>query len=248
MNDAYEKAAAALRRARRAIAVTGAGVSAESGIPTFRGAGGIWTKYPPEQYATLSAFLDHPADFWQFWHELQDSVGGVQPNPAHAALAALEQMGRLQAVITQNIDNLHQNAGSRRVIEYHGNARYVVCLDCGRRAEYSLDLRETTPPHCVCRGLIKPDVVLFGEMLSPDALVESDALANRADVVIIVGTSAQVYPAAAIPVTAKRAGAFVIEANIEPTDFTRSITDAFLEGPAGETLPKLVEMVKGEES
>lgn len=241
MNDPYENAAHALRSARLPVALTGAGISVESGIPSFRGHSGLWTKYPPDEYATIEAFLENPAKVWQLWYELGETLGGCKPNPGHDALAALCKMGLCQSVITQNIDNLHQEAGSAGVIEYHGNARRMVCMDCG--SVRPLDLakaRAAGVPHCGCGGLLKPDVILFGEMIPPEALHEAERLARSCDVMIIVGTSAQVFPAARLPYTAKEHGAYIIEANTEETDFTRRVVDVFLQGPAGQTLPKLV--------
>ncbi len=244
MNAVYEEAAAAIRGAKCAVAVTGAGVSEESGIPTFRGTGGIWEKYSPEEYATLEAYLVRPQHVWRFWVELAVILRDCQPNPAHVALAQLEEYGRLEAVITQNVDNLHQTAGSRNVIEYHGNARKLVCLQCHAGAPFSVEQAPTAPPRCTrCRGVMKPDVVMFGELIPKYALYESDALAQKCDVMIVVGTSAQVYPAAGLPFTAKQHGAYIIEANTEPTEFTDTVTDAFLEGPCGTTLPRLVKLV-----
>lgn len=241
-NDPYRAAAEALRNARCAVAVTGAGISAASGIPTFRGDSGIWRKYPPEEYATIEAFLADPAKVWKFWLELARDFRGCRPNAAHDAVARLETAGRLAAVITQNIDGLHQEAGSRHVVEYHGNARALLCMDCGTRRPLDLDAVGADLPRCTaCRGIMKPDIVMFGEMIPPEAMIEADRLTQRCDVVLIAGTSAQVYPAAGIPYEAKRRRAFIIEANIEPTDFTTTITDAFLEGPAEETLPRLAD-------
>lgn len=244
MNGAIAQAAAALRNAKCAIAVTGAGISAESGIPTFRGEGGIWEKYPPEEFASIAAYKRNPNKVWQFWRELAGLVRGCTPNPGHIALAELERIGVLRAVITQNVDNLHQAAGSKRVIEYHGNARRVVCLECRKRMAFDADNMGDTAPHCpICAGLMKPDVVMFGEDIPRHAVFESHALMEKCDAMIVVGTSAQVYPAAQLPYTAKSNRAFIIESNTERTDFTEEITDAFLEGPAGETLTALVRAV-----
>ncbi len=244
MKNPYENAAHALRNARLAVAVTGAGISVESGIPSFRGEGGIWTKYPIEEFASIDAFLANPKKVWGFWYELGDMLRDCKPNPAHYALAELEKMEMCRAVITQNIDNLHQEAGSVHVIEYHGNSHRMVCMDCGRGHPLDLTKPPSGVPRCVCNGLMKPDVVMFGELIPEYALIESHKLARQCDVMIVVGTSAAVFPAARLPYTAKDDGAFIIEANIEETDFTRSITDAFLEGPAGETLPELVQYAK----
>jgi NAD-dependent deacetylase len=243
MSEAYEKAAKVLAATKNAIAVTGAGISVESGIPDFRSPGGLWTRYPPDEYATVEAFHDDPDKVWVMFYELGEILMKAEPNPAHFALASLEEMGCIQAVITQNIDALHQEAGNSTVIEYHGNAATLICPACHRRSAMSLDQRSLGAPRCVCGGYLKPDVVLFGDPIPPNALFTSDMLAQKCEALIVVGTSAQVYPAASLPVIAKECGAFIIECNLEPTSFTNSITDAFLHGPAGKTLPRLVERV-----
>lgn len=246
MIGVYREAAEAIRRSTCTVALTGAGVSAESGIPTFRGAGGIWEKYPQERFATIEAYRSDPDAVWQFWCELGKTLGSCKPNPAHLALARLEQSGHLQAVITQNIDNLHQAAGSRKVVEYHGNAANLVCLACAVRAPMDSETAGGRAPRCsICGGLMKPDVVMFGEDVSLRSVQESEAYAGRCTVMMVVGTSAQVYPAAWLPYLAKSRGAYIVEMNIEPTEFTNSVTDAFLEGAVGSTLPRLAELVYG---
>jgi NAD-dependent deacetylase len=245
MTDPLQPAAQAVARGRHVIAVTGAGISVESGIPDFRSPGGIWDTYPPEDYATIEAFLAAPDRVWQLWYDLGAMLGDVQPNPGHHALTALQEMGRLDAIITQNIDNLHQESGSVRVIEYHGNGRHMRCVICAGDTPLDLTQRSALAPRCACGGVMKPDVVLFGEAIPRDAMDAANRAAALADVVIIVGTSATVYPAAELPVIAKRNGAYIIECNLEPTDFTGTITDAFLQGPAGTVLPRLVESVRG---
>ncbi len=243
MTNDYTRAADAIRSAGTVVASTGAGISTESGIPDFRSEGGIWETYPPEEYASIEAFTADPAKVWGMWRELGQQFDGCKPNPGHAALAQLEEAGHLAAIITQNVDNLHQEAGSRTVIEYHGNSRHVRCMTCGHTQPINPEIYASGTPFCVCGGVFKPDVVMFGEMIPPKAMLQAEAYARSADTVIIVGTSAQVYPAAELPYTAKKRGAFIIEANIEETDFTRDITDVFLQGKAGETLPNLAEAV-----
>lgn len=246
MKDIYAEAAEKIRNAQRVIAVTGAGISVESGIPDFRSPGGLWTKYPPFEYATVDAFHDDPDKVWVMFYELGETLMQADPNPAHYALAHLEEKGFLQAIITQNIDALHQRAGSSTVIEYHGNAETLSCSSCFRHRRMEVSHRDHGAPRCECGSYMKPNVILFGEAIPPQALLQSETLARTCDALIIVGTSAQVYPAAGLPYTAKDCGAYIIECNVQPTDFTRSITDAFLEGPAGTTLPHLAKLVTGE--
>lgn len=241
MEDLIDKAAKAIVAAKNPIAVTGAGISVESGIPDFRSPGGLWTTYPPDQFATIDAFEADPEKVWKLWFALGESLAKVSPNAGHRALASLEASGHLSCVITQNIDNLHQEAGSRKVIEYHGNARHILCLTCGHRAPLDIAACGGHAPRCVCAGapIMKPDVTLFGELIPPNAMRDSELLAQSTDLVLIVGTSAQVYPAAALPMTAKSHGATIIECNTAITDFTPTITDLFLQGKAGSMLSLL---------
>jgi NAD-dependent protein deacetylase/lipoamidase len=245
VHDALQTAADALKRSSHAIAVTGAGISVESGIPSFRGTSGIWVKYPVEEFATIDAYVGNPRKVWQLWRELAEQLGDAKPHTGHVALAELETAGVLKAVITQNVDHLHQDAGSRKVIEYHGNTRHLRCLECGAEKPFDRANIPAAPPWCpACRGLMKPDVVMFGEFVPGEAMAEADLLAQQSDVVLVVGTSAQVFPAARLPYTAKEHGAYIIEANVEPTAFTEHITDAFIEGPARTTLPELARLVR----
>lgn len=246
MDDLMRRAAEAIKNSKAGIAFTGAGISVESGIPDFRGAGGLWEKYDPAIYASIDTFRTQPERCWEMIFDMLELTDTAKPNPGHIALAELEEMGFLKAVITQNIDNLHQRGGSKRVIEYHGNSVRLVCLKC--KSEYSMDeydRKDRVPPKCKqCNAILKPSIVFFGEMIPHDALYDSSDLSNIADVVIVAGTSAVVYPAAAIPDTAKRNGAFIIESNIEKTSFTNRITDVFLQGPSGVKLPELVQAVR----
>ncbi|MFO7976588.1 MAG: NAD-dependent deacylase [Candidatus Hydrogenedentota bacterium] len=242
MDEPIEEAAAILSESECPIAVTGAGISVESGIPDFRSPTGIWAKYPIEEYASIEAYLENPTKVWRFWRDMAKDFAECGPNPAHFALAALEKHGYLKAIVTQNIDALHEAAGSKNVVEYHGSARKLFCLDCGNTRPLDLQAMGDTPPRChVCNGLMKPDIVMFGELIPSEALRASAEWGSKCDAVIIVGTSAQVYPAADLPFLAKRNGASIIEANIQRTTFTETITDVFLEGPAGQTLPRVVQ-------
>ncbi len=243
--DNYIEAAKILQNSSLTIALTGAGVSVESGIPDFRSPTGLWEKYNPAEYAHIDAFRRDPRKIWNMIFELMGMTTSARPNPAHLALAELEEMGLLHSIITQNIDNLHQRAGSKNVIEFHGNAEYLQCIYCG--AEYApeeFDIK-FDPPECKsCNEILKPSVIFFGETIPYNALLESQKLANTAKAVLVVGTSAVVYPASSIPHIAKSRGASVIEMNLEQTVLTSSITDVYLQGSAGETLPRLVDQLK----
>jgi NAD-dependent deacetylase len=238
-----EEAARLLAGAARAVALTGAGVSAESGIPTFRGEGGLWKQYDPVKVANIDAFLADPASYWRVARERGPAVLAAEPNAGHYALAGLEKAGRLVAVITQNTDGLHQDAGSERVIELHGSGRTVQCLDCGTcesRADVQRRLDFQMPPRCrVCGGgFLKPTVVLFGEPMPDGAVAEARGLALDADVMLVVGSSLVVFPAADIPVVALRGGATLIVVNAEPTPLD-SLADVVIRGRSGEVLPEL---------
>ncbi|TMD88825.1 MAG: NAD-dependent deacylase [Chloroflexi bacterium] len=242
-----ERASELLASARTGLAMTGAGVSAESGIPTFRGEGGLWSRYDPVKVASIDSFLEDPAGYWRVARERGPAVLAARPNPGHIALAALEKAGRLVGVVTQNTDGLHQDAGSRRVVELHGSGRAVQCLDCGtreRRSEVQARLDVEMPPRCrACGGaLLKPTVVLFGEPMPIPAVEEAFTLAKAADVMLVVGSSLVVYPAAQVPLKAVEAGAALIVVNAEPTPFDRLAT-VVIHGRSGEVLPQLAALL-----
>lgn len=245
-NDALKNAARILGQARLAIAFTGAGISVESGIPPFRGPGGIWSRYDPEKFEK-NYFRQHPEEVWPLLRKIFfDELARAEPNPAHQALALLEDMGRLAAVITQNIDGLHQAAGSRTVYEYHGSTRRMQCMDCRMFFDSASISLETLPPPCPnCGGLLKPDFVFFSEAIPFDVHTEATRLAKKADVCLVVGTCGEVMPAGRIPRVAANAGATVIEINVQETGYTRGTTDILLQGKAGTMLPMLVEEVVG---
>ncbi len=241
------RAAELLSSAKRAVALTGAGVSAESGIPTFRGEGGLWTQYDPVKVASIDSFLADPQSYWRVSRERGRVALAARPNPGHVALAELEAAGRIVAVVTQNTDGLHQDSGSKRVIELHGSGRQVECLDCGRieaRSEVQARLDVEMPPRCPnCGGsLLKPTVVLFGEPMPVAAVQEAFELARSADVMLVVGSSLVVYPAAEIPLVALRAGARMIVVNAEPTPFDR-LAEVVIHGRSGEVLPKIARLM-----
>ncbi len=225
-----------LRGGPRAAALTGAGISVESGIPDFRSPGGLWERFNPMEYAHIRAFRAHPAKVWTLLKEMDETINRARPNPAHFALAQLEAKGILTGVITQNVDNLHQAAGSVKVVEYHGNALRFVCLDCGAPFAREALHFDQAPLYCPCGGLIKPDVVFFGEGIPPAAQQAALVLAQSCDLMLIVGTSGEVAPANYLPLIAKEHGATIVENNLDFTLLTRRVTDFFLPGPAGEVL------------
>lgn len=225
------------------LALTGAGISVESGIPDFRSADGLWAKYDPEEYATLSAFKEDSEKVWEMLRDVGELLSKAEPNSAHVGLGELERMGFLHYIITQNIDHLHQAGGARKVIEYHGNARTLSCLSCGKRYEAE-DKKAEHPPRCECRQILKPDVVFFEEPIPEEAMTKSLHLANYAQALLVVGTSAVIAPANTIPDVAKENGAKIIEINKERTHLTDSITDVFLQGGAGKIITALVAAMK----
>jgi NAD-dependent deacetylase len=242
-----QRAAELIGGARRGLALTGAGVSAESGIPTFRGAGGLWTRYDPVKVASIEYFMADPTAYWSASKDRGRVALAARPNPGHHALAALETSGRLVAVVTQNTDGLHQDSGSRTVIEVHGSSRTVQCLDCGNReprGDVQARLEVQMPPRCgTCGGTyLKPTVVLFGEPLPQAAIQQAFTLARQADVMLVVGSSLVVYPAADIPLVAVRSGAQLIVINAEPTPFDE-LAAVVIRGKSGEVLPEIVELI-----
>ncbi len=222
------------------VALTGAGISAESGIPTFRSKGGLWEKFDPAVYASIDVFRQDPSKYWSIRGEFIRNYDSYQPNPGHLALAELERMGLLSQVITQNIDGLHRKAGSRNVIELHGSLREIFCVRCSQ--EYRApQIPEGMPPLCECGGVLKPNTVLFGESLPPEALETAWRESKTCRVMLVIGTSAVVQPAASLPYVAKDHGAAVVEVNIERAF---SNADHFLEGKAGAVLPELVSTLR----
>jgi NAD-dependent deacetylase len=234
------KLAALLQQHRRLVALTGAGISVESGIPDFRSPDGLWARFDPMEYAHIQAFRKNPAKVWALLKEMDETVSRARPNPAHFALAELEARGLLLGIITQNVDNLHQAAGSKRVVEYHGNALRFICDTCkGHHPRETLDFSHP-PLYCLCGGLIRPDVVFFGEQIPAGAQEEADSLARDCDVLLVIGTSGEVAPASYLPYTAKEWGAVIVENNLEPTLLSRTLTDHFLPGPAGRLWPEVL--------
>lgn len=236
MNPAMISARAALRDARSVVVLTGAGVSAESGIPTFRGPDGLWKNRRPEELATYLAFESDPRTVWEWYDWRRQKIAVAKPNPAHETIAKMQGRFAEFLLATQNVDGLHAQAGSRDVVELHGSIWRTKCVQCLEAFENREVPLATIPPRCACGGLLRPDVVWFGELLPPGALNRATRACQSCDVMLIVGTSSVVYPAAALGPTAVGAGARVFEINPEPTDLY-----AVLRGKAGEILPQLIE-------
>lgn len=248
---AIAEAAALLREASHAVALTGAGLSAESGIPTYRGTGGVWTRFGEPTIDGWDLFCADPATWWRealdhsrTGSEFSEAIEQAEPNAGHLAMAELERMGRLAHVITQNIDNLHEDAGSRGVTEIHGNRRRVRCMTCGTRDRLELISLEHLPPTCPeCGGVLKNDTVMFGEPIPDDALRMCYRQAAAADLFLVIGTSAVVYPAASFPILARERGAPLIEINPEPTELSH-IASVVVRAPAGLALPAIVDLLR----
>ncbi len=241
--NTIEQAAEIIIQSKLTLALTGAGVSVESGIPDFRSPGGLWSIYDPNEYATISAFNANPEKVWTMQREIEKLLHQASPNRCHLGMAALEEMGCLHHVVTQNVDSLHQAAGSRSVIEYHGNSSKLKCMACGKSYQ-SNDKKNEIPPRCTCGRILKPDVVFFGEPIPKDAMYLSFSLATQAEALVIVGTSALVSPANTLPATAKQHNAKIIEINLERTHLTETVTDVYLHGDASTIMTELVQAVK----
>lgn len=248
---AIEQAARFLIDARYVMAMTGAGISVESGIPPFRGPGGLWTKYGEPPMNGYQQFLDNPKAAWEARLNptgpmaiLRQTVADAQPNPGHEALVALEEMNILRFMITQNIDNLHRRAGSRNLVEIHGNSTLTRCLQCTSRFPLEETPLDVLPPTCPqCNGMVKIDTVAFGEPIPPDALAQCQQTTNRCDCMMVIGTSATVFPAAAFPMQVCESGGILIEVNPYESDIT-PLCAVSLRGPSGEMLPQLVAAIQ----
>ena len=238
-STSLDAAAALLRKARRVVVFTGAGVSAESGVPTFRGAGGLWEGRPVEEVATPRGFAADPVRVWRFYEQRRCNLARCRPNPAHAVLAAWQRRFPSYTLITQNVDGLHEESGARAVLHVHGSIWTVRCTGCGRERHEPAAPLPRVPPRCpACGAMERPGVVWFGETLPEDGLHAASHAAARADVMVVVGTSAVVYPAAGLVQVAASAGAAVIEVNPEASALAH-LADVELRGPAGELLPRL---------
>lgn len=241
----YAKAAKIIKSAQRCVAFTGAGISVESGIPPFRGENGLWNKYDPAIF-DIQYFHRNTRQSWEVIREIfYDLFGRVQPNIAHYTLAQMEAKGLVSAVITQNVDNLHAEAGSRRIHEFHGSLKKLVCLGCKTCYNVSQIDLSTLPPVCLqCGGILKPDVIFFGEAIPEPARTHSFDETSRADCFILIGTTGTVAPANMIPWEAKSNGARIIEINPSPSEYTQSVTDIFLQDKASVAMKKLMKEIE----
>jgi NAD-dependent deacetylase len=228
-----------LKRASSVAALTGAGISAESGIPTFRGAGGLWREFRAEDLATPEAFARDPRLVWEWYDWRRCLIAQAEPNAGHRALAELERRVESFTLVTQNVDGLHDRAGSRNTLKVHGDIWMVRCTACGREQRDDRATLAELPPRCVCGGLLRPGVVWFGEALPAQVWIEAEAATREAEVFLVVGTAAVVYPAAGLVPLAKAAGARVIEINLDQTPYSDDV-DCSLRGRAGELLPELI--------
>jgi NAD-dependent deacetylase len=249
-DNLINKAARIIMGSKKLVVLTGAGISTESGIPDFRSPGGLWSKYDPMKVATIDAFRSDPKAWWKWAVSLGQEVFDTKPNKAHIAIAELEKMGKVNAVITQNIDGLHQKAGNGYVLELHGSMATASCTRC--RASYpreevmELIKMGENPPMCdLDAGILKPDIVLFGEPLPPIIFQEATKKSMECDAMLIAGSSLVVYPAAVLPKLAKDNGAKLILVNIEPTDMDDQC-DVVIHEKAGEVLPEIVRACKAE--
>ena len=249
--DSIQQAAQLLHQARYVMAMTGAGISVESGIPPFRGPGGLWTKYGEPSMNGYQDFLDNPRLAWEARLNptgpnaiLRETVANAEPNPGHRALVQMEKMRLLKFLITQNIDNLHRRAGSVNIVEIHGNSTLTRCLQCTSRFPLDETPLDTLPPVCPqCRGMLKIDTVAFGEPIPSDALAQCQQTTERCDCMMVIGTSATVYPAAWFPINVRERGGSLIEINLYESELT-AMCDVSLRGKAGEMLPQLVDAVQ----
>jgi NAD-dependent protein deacetylase/lipoamidase len=228
-----------IKQAGSIAVLTGAGVSAESGVPTFRGKGGLWKQHRAESLATPEAFARDSKLVWEWYDWRRGILADVKPNAGHFALAELEQRTPHFTLITQNVDGLHELAGSRNVLRVHGSIWILRCLACGREEEDRRSPLPEIPPRCACGGMLRPGVVWFGESLPPDVWKAAEAAARACELLLVIGTSAVVYPAAGLARLAKSSGARVVEINVAETPLTHEI-DEFLLGPSGELLPRLI--------
>jgi len=228
-----------LKNSSSLVFFTGAGISAESGIPTFRGKDGIWNKLKPEELANFDAFMRNPKMVWEWYNHRKKIIHDSKPNPGHITIAEMQNYFKSVIVVTQNIDNLHRRAGSESIYELHGNIERNFCINCKTFYNKELDFIDGIPK-CKCGGLIRPDVVWFGEYLPEDQFSGGEKAATNSDIFFIVGTSAVVYPAVGLVSMAKQSGSVLVEVNVDTTDIS-SYVDYSFKGEAGKFLPKILE-------
>lgn len=233
-----------MKQARCIAVLTGSGISAESGIPTFRGKQGLWKQYRPQELASNAGFINDPELVWEWYAMRREIIGSVSCNTGHKALARMEDFVPEFWLITQNVDGLHQQAGSKNVLELHGNIMRNRCTVCGAVSPDTSSGSSKGLPTCPCGGLLRPDVVWFGESLPADSLHLAFKASKKCDVFLCIGTSAEVQPAASLPIIAKESGAWVVEINTETTAVTSHVDESFNK-PAGQMLPGLVKAVWG---
>jgi len=245
MDDLIRRAAEDLAATGNVAALTGAGMSIESGIPPFRGKGGLWERFDPMEFAHIDALMRDPAKVWKVLvKEMKEIVDRAKPNDGHKGLAKLEARDKLKTIITQNIDGLHQAAGNTDVIEYHGTFAWQRCMDCHKKYETRKVVISEIPPRCECGGILRPDAVFFGETIPAEAMRRSRQAATDCDLMLVVGTSAVVQPAAMIPVIAKDNGAKIVEINPERTPLTDEISDYLIMGEAGEVMNRILDALE----
>jgi NAD-dependent deacetylase len=243
VNDLYLKLKNLISKSKRIVVFTGAGISSESGIPTYRGTGGVWSRYNPNIYANINFFLQDSTYYWNYFKdERYQTIKNAKPNKAHYAVSNLEKQGKICRVITQNIDGLHQLAGSSDVIELHGNTRIISCLKC--KKQYSMEeiykmLTKKLPPNCSCGGHLKPNTILFGESLPIHALLEAEKASRKCDLFLVLGSSLVVYPAAQLPAIAKENNSKLVIINIDQTPLD-NIADLVIHDNASKVLSKII--------
>lgn len=245
LNENIEKTVKLLLKSKRTTAFTGAGISVESGIPPFRGENGLWSRFNPE-FLDINYFMNYPDKSWKLIKEIfYDYFGRAKPNSAHIALGEMEEKGLLHSIITQNIDGLHQDGGSSEVYEFHGNSRNLICTGCSKIHKADATDLNRLPPACSsCGELLKPDFVFFGEPIPEPAQSNSYAETLNADIFLVIGTTGEIMPASMIPVEADRNEKIIIEINIEPSNYTETITDIFLQGKASVIMQKIITELK----
>jgi NAD-dependent deacetylase len=244
-NDAIERARKLVSNSSKITAMTGAGISVDSGIPDFRSEGGLWERFDPHEYATIESFNQNPTKFWTMGRELAETILQAKPNSAHIGLSKLESDEKLIGIITLNIDNLHQAAGNKSIVELHGNYLRAYCIECKKEyvgeAVHQSVVSGEIPPRCdVCNGVLKSEAILFGEPLPESAMKEAVELCRQTDLMLVIGTSLSIYPAAYLPQLAKNEGAKIVLINLEGSN-RDNVADIVIRGRATEIVPKLVD-------